>query len=120
MKIRETLLYSMTLAAMTLSLSGCVAVLLGGGAVGGYAVAKDKGSVGQYTDDSVITSKVKSKFLADIHLKSYNISVSTHQGIVTLTGTVPTKEMRADAIRTVQATKGVRAVNVTNFKVVAN
>ncbi len=120
MKIIKTLLLTLILPAVSLLLSGCVAVLLGGGAVGGYAVAKDKGTVGQYTDDSVITSKVKSKFLADIHLKSYNISVSTNKGVVTLTGTVPTQEMREQAIRTVQTTYGVRAVNVTNFKVTAN
>lgn len=100
-----------------LLLTGCAAVLIGGGAAGGYTVAKHKGTIGQYTDDSVITSKVKSKFLADINLKSYNISVATNQGLVTLTGTVPTPQMRQRAIEIVQHTKDVKEVNVTNLKV---
>jgi hyperosmotically inducible periplasmic protein len=108
----------LTCIAISLSLAGCAAALIGGGAAaGGYAVAKDKGPVGQYTEDSVITSKIKTKFLADIHLKSYNISVSTNNRIVTLTGTVPNEGMKRLAIHTAQSTKGVKAVNVTNFTV---
>lgn len=105
-------------AGFTLILSGCAAVLVGGGAAGGYATAKHKSSISQYTDDSYITSKVKAKFLADVDLKSYNISVATDKGIVTLTGSVPTGKMRKQAIDIVRHTDGVRAVNVTNLKVV--
>jgi hyperosmotically inducible periplasmic protein len=114
MKSLSKLLIILMLPLLT---SGCVALLVGGGAAGGYAVAKDKGTVGQYTDDSIITSKIKTKFLADIHLKSYNISVTTDQRVVTLTGTVPTPEMRQQAINIVRHTEGVKAVNVTNFRV---
>ncbi len=106
------------LIPMAACLTGCVAAVVGGGAaVGGYTVAKDRGTIGQYTDDSVITSKIKTKYLADIHLKSYNISVSTHDGAVTLTGTVSTYKMRALAIDTARNTAGVKSVNVTNFRV---
>lgn len=98
-------------------LSGCVAAAVGtGAAVGGYALAKDKGTVGTYTDDSVITSKIKGKYLADIHLKAYNISVSTYNGAVVLAGSVPNAEMWQKAIEIAQTTQGVKSVNVTNFK----
>jgi hyperosmotically inducible protein len=102
---------------MAASLQACVAAAIGGGAAGGYAVAKDRGTVGQYTSDSIITSKIKTKYLADIHLKSYNISVTTESGHVTLTGSVPTAQMRASAIADARNTVGVRSVNVTNFTV---
>ncbi|HVV69563.1 MAG TPA: BON domain-containing protein [Gammaproteobacteria bacterium] len=103
---------------LSLTMTGCVAVLLGGGAAaGGYAVAKDKGPVGQYTDDSVITSKVKARLLAEKDMKSYKISVTTNDGVVTLTGSVPTEDMRMRAITIARDTAEVRAVNVTNFKV---
>lgn len=123
MKIRMLITALQTLLSLVLifCLNGCVAAVVGGGAAaGGYAVAKDKGPVGQYTDDSVITSKIKTKYLADPHLQSYNISVSTLDGVVTLTGKVPTIAMRQAAIKTAATTKGVKAVNVTNFKVAAN
>ena len=104
--------------AIAASLQGCIAAAVGGGAaVGGYAVAKDKGSVGQYASDSLITSKIKAKYLADIHLKSYNISVTTESGNVTLTGSVPTAKMRESAIEDARNTAGVKSVNVTNFTV---
>jgi hyperosmotically inducible periplasmic protein len=106
------------LISIAVGLNGCVVAAVGGGAaVGGYAVAKDKGTVGQYTSDSIITSKIKSKYLADIHLKSYNISVTTQSGHVTLTGSVPTAQMRASAIEDARSTAGVKSVNVTNFTV---
>lgn len=102
--------------AIAAGLQACVAAAVGGGAaVGGYAVAKDKGAVGQYTSDSIITSKIKSKYLADIHLKSYNISVTTDSGHVSLTGSVPTAKMRESAIEDARNTAGVKSVNVTNF-----
>lgn len=100
-----------------LSLTGCMAAVVGATATGAYAVGKDKGPVGQYADDAVITSKIKAKYLADINLKSYNISVVTHDGAVTLTGTVPTVAMRDDAIVLARHTTGVKLVNVTNFRV---
>lgn len=108
----------LAIAATPFMLSGCVAAAVGAGAVaGGYTLAKDKGTAGTYADDSLITSKIKSKYIADIHLKSYDISVSTHNGVVVLTGTVPTMEMRQKAIEVAQTTVGVKAVNVTNFTV---
>ncbi len=114
----KTLLKSVLIIGLPLAITGCIPVLLGGGAAaGGYAVAKDNGPVGQYTDDSVITSKVKGKLLTDKYIRSSDISVVTNDGVVTLTGTVPTVEMRNRAIDIVRHTKDVKAVNVINFKV---
>lgn len=108
----------LTIGCVVSSITGCIPLVLGGaGAAGGYAVAKDKGPVGQYTDDSVITSKVKAKFVADSRLQSYNISVATDKGIVILTGAVPTQEMRNVAVSIATSVHGVRAVNVTNLRV---
>jgi len=41
-------------------------------------------SAGEYLDDSVITTKVKSLLAADDLLKSFQISVETNKGIVQL------------------------------------
>lgn len=117
MKSITKLLFVGGMLAGSLLLNGCVAAVAGGAAAGGYYAAKDKGTVGTYTDDSVITTKVKTKFLADIHLKSYNISVTTNKGVVYLSGSVPTQKMRDLAIDTARNTKGVRLVNVTNLSV---
>ena len=45
-------------------------------------------SAGEYVDDSVITTKVKSLIAADDFLKSFQIGVETYKGIVQLSGFV--------------------------------
>lgn len=114
MRVISTALAGISICAL---LSGCVPALVAGGAAGGYYLAKDKGPVGQYTDDSVITSKIKTKYVGDLALKSLGISVSTNHGIVSLVGHVKTHRLRSRAIGIAENTKGVRGVNATNLTV---
>lgn len=102
---------------MLISITACTSAVVGGAAVGGYSLAENKDSVVKYTSDTVITSKVKAKFLANKDLKSLNISVMTQDGNVVLTGSVPTKAMRVNAIMIAQNTEGVKSVNVLNLRV---
>jgi len=96
-------------------LSGCLAVAAGGTA--GYLVAKDKGAVGTYTSDSIITSKIKARFLAEESIHSFNVSVSTNKGVVSLSGEVGSAAARHLAIRLAQTTSGVRRVLASNLVV---
>jgi hyperosmotically inducible protein len=98
-------------------ITGCLPAVAVGGAGGGYYLAKDKGSAGQYTDDSVITSKIKSKFLADSEIKSFNVSVNTTNKVVTLAGKVPTLAMKQRAIAIAAQTKEVRQVDAHTLQV---
>ncbi len=68
-------------------------------------------STGEYVDDSVITTKVKSLLAADDFLKSFQISVETYKGIVQLSGFVNSQKAvnKADEIvRSVQWVKSVK------------
>lgn len=105
------------LIAVIGSLYGCAAALIGGGAAGGYYVAKDKGAIGQYTNDAVITSKIKAKYVKDLALKSFGVSVSTNHRVVSLVGAVPNVALRNRAILVAQNTAGVRAVNASNLTI---
>ncbi len=69
-----------------------------------------KESTGEYVDDSVITTKVKTGLAADDFLKSFKISVETFKGTVQLSGFVNTiKEVdKADEIA--HSVKGVKYV----------
>lgn len=71
--------------------------------------------VGQYTSDSVITSKVKAKYAKDSHLRSYGIGVSTNRGVVTLVGKLPNEQLKERAITIAMHTKGVSAVDAKNL-----
>jgi len=60
--------------------------------------------------DGAITTKVKAQFLANTDLRQADISVSTNNGVVTLTGTVPSVELRQLAVDLARHTGGVLRV----------
>ena len=67
-------------------------------------------STGEYVDDSVITTKVKSLLAADDFLKSFKISVETYKGIVQLSGFVNSQQAVDKAVRIARSVKGVTSV----------
>lgn len=66
--------------------------------------------------DTWITSKVKSKFLADRNLSGMDIKVETNQGVVALSGVVKTDAERDLAIETAKNIEGVTAVSADGLK----
>jgi osmotically-inducible protein OsmY len=73
--------------------------------------AKEKaGEAGDVVGDAGITSKVKTKFLADTGVSGLKIDVDTNNGIVTLTGTVPTEAEKRRAMELARQTDGVKSV----------
>jgi osmotically-inducible protein OsmY len=67
-------------------------------------------STGQYVDDSVITTKVKSLLAADDFLKSFQIGVKTYKGTVQLNGFVNSQEAVDKAGEIAASVKGVTSV----------
>jgi hyperosmotically inducible periplasmic protein len=65
----------------------------------------------QPVDDSVITTKVKSKLTADTRTSAIKISVETTNGVVALTGTVPTQSEKSAAEEIAKSTEGVKSVD---------
>ena len=74
------------------------------------ASTSERGSAGEYIDDSVITTKVKSLLAADDFLKSFQISVETFKGTVQLSGFVASQEAVNKAGEIARSVKGVQAV----------
>ena len=62
------------------------------------------------TTDAGITTKVKSKFIANETVKSAQIEVATKDGVVTLTGNVDNENAKTRAIQLARATTGVVSV----------
>jgi len=69
-----------------------------------------KESTGEYVDDSVITTKVKSLLAADDFLKSFQISVETYKGTVQLSGFVNSEQAVDKASEIARSVKGVKSV----------
>ena len=67
-------------------------------------------STGEYVDDSVITTKVKSLLAGDDFLKSFDISVETFQGTVQLSGFVSSRAAETKAVELTRAVRGVKSV----------
>ena len=67
-------------------------------------------STGEYVDDSVITTKVKSLLAADDFLKSFQIGVETYKGIVQLSGFVNSQQAVDKAVEITRSVKGVKSV----------
>lgn len=90
---------------------GCAAVLVGGGATGGYYVGKDERSVGQIADDAAITASINGALIQDKSVSAIDINVDTYVGVVTLYGTVKSKKAEQRAIEIARSTRNVRKVN---------
>jgi osmotically-inducible protein OsmY len=79
-------------------------------ALGGCAGNGAKETTGEYVDDSVITSKVKTAFVEDKQVSALNISVTTNKGVVELTGNAKSSAEASKAAQLARDVKGVRAV----------
>ena len=67
-------------------------------------------SVGQYVDDSVITTAVKAAILNEPTLKVSEINVETYKGVVQLSGFVASQDSIATAANVARTVKGVQSV----------
>ena len=108
MNIRNFLLF--LVLTMCLIFIGCGAAVVGGAAYGGYKGATDERSIGSMMDDSILSTKVKSKMIGDEFVKARYIDVDVLNGVVYLIGVVKSasqKRMAADLARSVE---GVRHV----------
>ena len=78
--------------------------------VAACASTRTQESTGEYVDDSVITTKVKSLLAGDDFFKSFQISVETYKGIVQLSGFVNSQEAVDKAGQIARSVNGVKSV----------
>jgi osmotically-inducible protein OsmY len=93
-----TKFFSTTLLALSLlALAGCA------------STQKQEG-MGEYVDDSVVTSKVKAAILKEPSLSSAEINVETFKGEVQLSGFVNSRADISKAIEVARGVSGARTV----------
>ncbi len=81
-----------------------VAVLLIG--CQGYREGSPR-TVGEFTDDVAIQSKVKMSLINDKEISGLRINTEVHKGVVTLYGRVASEALRDRAVAKAKAVKGV-------------
>ena len=74
----------------------------------GCAATQKHESSGQYVDDSVITTKVKTAILEEPTLKMFQINVKTYNAVVQLSGFVNSAESVAKAGDVARRVEGVK------------
>lgn len=77
--------------------------------VGCAATSKQEGT-GEYVDDTVITTKVKTAVLNEPSLKSAEINVETFKGVVQLSGFVSSQAAINKAAEVARGVSGVKSV----------
>ncbi|HEY7787612.1 MAG TPA: BON domain-containing protein [Casimicrobiaceae bacterium] len=98
------------ISALSMLLSGCVPLLVAG-AVGGTAlVATDRRSVGAQADDEAIELKIGNN-VGTGYGDRVHVNVTSYNGIVLLTGEVPTKDLVATIGEIARTTAKVRSVD---------
>lgn len=79
--------------------------------------AADMQNLEQKWSDTVITTKIKTKFTKNAHLNPLKISVKTKNGIVSLHGHAKNNTAFVLALREVADTQGVKAVDTSHFDI---
>lgn len=91
----------------SLTLSACVPAVMFGGAVAGAYAASDRRSVEQQIEDkrldSLIERRIEENFGESIH-----VNATAFNGVVLLTGEIPTPELRASFQQLLQLTPNVK------------
>ncbi len=76
----------------------------------GCASSAKQSSTGEYIDDSVITTKVKTAIFNEPTLKTAEINVETFKGVVQLSGFVSSQADINTAVTVTRAVEGVTSV----------
>jgi len=97
MKKRNIVIHCLVLLMLIATLAAC-------------ASTRTQSSAGEYVDDSVITTKVKSLLAADDFLKSFQISVESFKGTVQLSGFVNSQQAVDKAVEIARSVKGVKSI----------
>lgn len=105
---------SVIIAAFMLSMIGCAS----SSANEGNTQVKNE-TAGEYLDDSVITTKVKTALINEPSLKSFEIKVVTYKGTVQLSGFVSSQASIEKAQAIAAAVSGVKSVK-NNMQLKAN
>lgn len=108
-RTRHVLIAPLAAALAAITLSACVPVLVGSAVVGGTVVATDRRTAGMQLEDETIGVRASSR-LSERYGDRAKVSVTSYNGSVLLTGTVPDAAAKEEAARIVSGVENVRNV----------
>jgi osmotically-inducible protein OsmY len=97
------------MSTLTSKLASLAGVVLMATTLGCASTAKHEGT-GEYMDDTVLTTKVKTAIFDEPTLKSAEINVETFKGVVQLSGFVSSHDAENKAVLVARGVEGVKSV----------
>jgi len=94
---------------ITRSFAACAVALVMLLALGCASTAKREGT-GEYVDNAVLTTKVKTAIFNEPTLKSAEVNVESFKGVVQLSGFVSSAAAKAKAVEIARGVTGVKSV----------
>lgn len=110
MKIRLLPATIATICAAAILLSGCVPLMIAGAAGGTALVVADRRSAGAQVDDEAIELKIANNVGSGFGDRVH-VNVTSYNGVVLLTGEVPTQDLVAQIGEIARTTPKVRKVD---------
>jgi osmotically-inducible protein OsmY len=111
-------------AALMISAAGCAPLVVGGAAVGGAMVAADRRSPGIQLEDQAIELRINRALAEKFPRDRANISVTSYNRRVLLTGEVTSEQGKLDAQAIAEKSENVAAVvnelHVGNLSTISN
>ncbi len=105
---RQARLITLLLVGFVITLQGCAGLVIAGGATAG-AMANDRRTSGAYVDDETIEWKIIDVLYQDEQIdEQTHLNATSYNGIVLLTGEIPSDEMRAKIGEKIRGVRGVR------------
>ena len=93
----NTLRRQLVIGALALPMAACAAI-------------QGRETAGEYVDDATLSAKVRAEIVRDPNLKMGQVGVETMQGVVQLSGFVPSKDLSVRAEQIARRVDGVRGV----------
>ena len=97
-------------AAVTVWLSGCAPILVGGAAITSATVMTDRRSTGSIVNDEVLEKRVAYEIQQSIGYERHHISVTSYDGKVLLSGEVASEKEKMTAQRVASQSVDVTSV----------
>jgi len=109
--MKHTSTHKSLYAAAILGFACATPMAFAEGTTAGAKIETAADKTGEYLSDSALTAKVKTALVAEKNLKSLGINVESTDGVVTLSGKVPSEASIEQAETATKAVAGVKDVH---------
>jgi osmotically-inducible protein OsmY len=96
--------------AVFTSISACTAAAVGGATDGGYYAGQYKHNSGSSAKDAAISRAINEHYVKDPLVSAFDVHVDTRNGVVNLSGTVPSQQAAQRAVSLARAVDGASQV----------